>query len=394
MKTAIKKTDVLIVGAGVAGASLAIRLRARGIGVTVVEKDKFPRQKLCGEFVSPECQSHFEELGVLDSMLDIGGDSIHETRFFSENGQQLSVPSKWFSDGDNGALGISRAEMDYRLLERARDLGATVYEECRAVDMKTHGARVSNVTFKTVAGEKFEVEADMVVDATGRPRVLGKLAENGKSKAPRKRKIKHIAFKVHYENVALEKGVCEIYFFRGGYGGLNYVENGRVNHCFLIDSKVAREFNGDADRIVENVAIKNERVAIALKHAEKTFDWLAVPVEKFGRQRPNGIENLISLGDAAAFIDPFTGSGMLMALESSGILATAFADYGIAHTKRIKAAFENAHIKATRRRLNVCSVFRHLSFSPALAGFAISSASLSSSLLKRIASLTRPAGSH
>jgi len=90
---------VVIAGAGPAGTSLAIRLARLGLPVTLVERYKFPRQKLCGEFISPECLLHFDELGVLDQMLAAGGDRIYETRFFETGGRSISVPSGWF-DGE------------------------------------------------------------------------------------------------------------------------------------------------------------------------------------------------------------------------------------------------------------------------------------------------------
>ena len=65
--------DVIIVGGGPAGASAAIHLAARGARVLVAEQKKFPREKLCGEFISPECLEHFARLGVLERMTGAGG---------------------------------------------------------------------------------------------------------------------------------------------------------------------------------------------------------------------------------------------------------------------------------------------------------------------------------
>ena len=77
--------DIAIVGAGPAGSSLAIRLATAGKRVLLVEKESFPRHKLCGEFISPECLDHFAELGVLGSMQAAGGAEIRETIFYSRS---------------------------------------------------------------------------------------------------------------------------------------------------------------------------------------------------------------------------------------------------------------------------------------------------------------------
>src|SRR6476620_2062008 len=95
------KSKIAIVGAGPAGASAAIRLAQTGFQVTLVEREKFPREKLCGEFISPECFAHFRALGVLYEMLAAGGDRIAETVFYAPNGKSVSVPSEWFNKSES-----------------------------------------------------------------------------------------------------------------------------------------------------------------------------------------------------------------------------------------------------------------------------------------------------
>ncbi|MDQ3258812.1 MAG: FAD-dependent oxidoreductase, partial [Acidobacteriota bacterium] len=122
--------DVIIVGGGPAGASTAIHLAAHGARVLLAEQKKFPRPKLCGEFISPECVAHFARLGVVEQMLAAGGVEVAETVFFTLGGQSVNVPSAWLGGTHRRvALGLSRAAMDERLLSRARDVAVTVLEE-------------------------------------------------------------------------------------------------------------------------------------------------------------------------------------------------------------------------------------------------------------------------
>src|ERR671918_123710 len=96
--------DVIIAGGGPAGASAPIHLARGGGRGLLIEQKKFPRAKLCGEFISPECQAHFEKLGVAEAMIASGPASLDQTVFYSSKGHHVAVPSKWF--GGRGALGL------------------------------------------------------------------------------------------------------------------------------------------------------------------------------------------------------------------------------------------------------------------------------------------------
>src|SRR5215213_693236 len=167
-----RKSKIAVVGAGPAGASLAIRLAKSGFEVVLVEREKFPRHKLCGEFISPECLEHFRELEVLDEMLASGGERVTETVFYALNGRSVTVPSAWFGNSQ-GALGLSRAEMDFRLLEKARESGVEVLEETQTVGVLYENSEVGGVKVKSKTGETREITAALTIDATGRGNVLG-----------------------------------------------------------------------------------------------------------------------------------------------------------------------------------------------------------------------------
>ncbi len=388
------KSKIAIVGAGPAGASLAIRLAQQNFAVTLIERERFPRHKLCGEFISPECLEHFRALGVLGEMLGAGGERLKETVFYSLSGRSVGISSEWLGSAA-GALSLSRAEMDFLLLEKAKSLGVNVLEETRVTGILFENETVRGVKIKSADGKHAEIAADLTIDATGRANVLGKLAAKIQSSRfriqaskPQIRSQKLVGFKAHLENVEMDKDRCEIYFFNGGYGGLSFVENDRANHCFLVKAETVKKFGGQAERIVEDVIFQNPRARQTLENARAATDWLAVSVDGFGLKNLNPAQNLFAVGDAAAFIDPFTGSGMLMALESAEIFAQIAAEYRLEPAK-ISAIYRERHRRKFENRLRVCAVLRRAAFYPRLAAAIITALGLSRRAQEFLARSTR-----
>ncbi|HEV7860409.1 MAG TPA: NAD(P)/FAD-dependent oxidoreductase [Pyrinomonadaceae bacterium] len=405
MITGSSKTyDVLIAGGGPAGTSAAIHLAMRGARVLLAEQKSFPRAKLCGEFISPECLDHFERLGVMERMNEASGVELLETVFYSRGGNSVSVPSEWFGTGRGGALGLSRAEMDQRLLLRARAAGVDVLEEAQAGGLLMEGTRVCGVRLK-VSGEVREYNARVTIDATGRARVLARRLEvdgrthqhNGTSQNNRTRRAPLVAFKAHLEGARGEPGNCEIYFYRGGYGGLNQVEGGLSNLCFIAAARDVRACGSDPERVLREVVCSNSRAARTLEHARARSEWLSVALESFGRRELVPAEGLLAVGDAASFIDPFTGSGMLMALESGELAALTLARHlpsllAGASFQTVAVDYEARYREQFNARLRVCSLLRRAAFVPRLAEGAILLLGASDRVRRRLARSTRRVG--
>ncbi|HXL80759.1 MAG TPA: NAD(P)/FAD-dependent oxidoreductase [Pyrinomonadaceae bacterium] len=386
--------DVAIAGAGPAGTSAAIRLALHGARVLLLEEKKFPRAKLCGEFISPECLGHFQQLGVIDQMIAAGATSLGETVFYSARGHQVTVPSEWFTSGAT-ALGLSRSEMDQRLLERAKAVGVEVLENAHATGPLLEGDSVCGVNVKTSAGTN-DCRARITIDATGRSRALARHFDRDHHSPSSKRKRGLVAFKVHLENTRVRPGACEIYFYASGYGGLTEIEHGLSNLCFIVSASEVRRRGSDPHRVLQEVVMQNSRAAETLGPARLRSPWLSVSLEGFGRKTLTPAKGLLTIGDAASFIDPFTGSGMLMALESGEVVAeTIVSRPGILRDAQtvelIAEEYERQYTGRFESRLRVSGLLRRAAFVPYLAETAILFFGASARLRRKLARATRHA---
>ena len=391
--TASSNYDVIIAGGGPAGSSAAINLAMRGSRVLLLEQKKFPRPKLCGEFISPECVALFERLEVSDQMLAGRPAQLTETVFYSRSGRSARIPSSWF--GSTGvALGLSRAEMDERLLRRASDAGAQVIEDAHVASLLIDKESVRGVAVKRDRVET-NYRGAVTVDATGRTRALVRHTTS-KHDSAKPHRAAMVAFKAHLENTRVASGACEIYFYRGGYGGLSSIENGLSNLCFIASARNVRESGANADRVMREVVCQNRRATQTLANARVQSPWLAVSLEGFGRHAVAPVNGLLAIGDAASFIDPFTGSGMLMALQSGELAANAIAEYleaksGSHSLDQLRANYSAAYDRTFDSRLKICTLMRKAAFVPGLAELAVRVFGASEKFRRRLARATRGA---
>jgi flavin-dependent dehydrogenase len=390
--TGISNTyDVIIAGAGPAGTSAAIHLAKANLRVLLIEQKQFPRPKLCGEFISPECFSHFENLGVAGAMMSSNPAKISRTVFYSSRGHGISVPSDWFGSG--AALGLSRAAMDNNLLERAQFLGVDVLQGATVTNVIEEEHRVCGVRVKSGIGDN-EVRALVTIDATGRSRFLTRRLQQNHDESKGHVRRGLVAFKAHLTNAEPAPDVCEIYSYRGGYGGLSSVENGISNLCFIVAAKDVRRSHSNADVVMHETVMRNQRAARTLRNARRCSEWLSVSLEGFGTGEPAPKQGLLAIGDSASFIDPFTGSGMLMALESGQLAASVIVGHidelsNAVGLKELRRDYVDQYRRRFASRLRISGVLRRTAFNPRLAEMTIVACSLSEWLRNRLARATR-----
>jgi flavin-dependent dehydrogenase len=175
---------------------------------------------------------------------------------------------------------------------------------------------------------------------------------------------------------------------------LSSIENGLSNICFIASARAVRQYKADAEQAMRTVVCQNRRAAFTLEEARACTPWLAVSLEGFGRHPLTPARGLLSIGDAASFIDPFTGSGMLMALESGELAAGVIGDHLEASGSgtgllELEARYRAAYQARFNSRLRICSLLRRAAFVPGLAQMAIRVFGTSDHLRRRLSRATR-----
>ena len=312
--------DVIIIGGGPAGSSAACRLAVRGMNVLVLEEKRMPREKLCGEFITPECFPTLKRLGVMDRMLAAGAQKITRLSLVVAGGKSVQAPISGMSDEATWAMSLSRARFDQVLFDRAREVGATCMEGFAVKECLFEKGTPRGVLAMSLAeGKPVEFESSLIIDASGRN---SRLMLGREERVAGRRGSRLYALKAHLKGV---KGIgeqVELYFFPQGYGGLSLVEGGLVNLCFIANERTFRRAGGDAARIVEQTVMKNRLARERLLTAEVVGKWHSVGPLVFGRRRLSQ-GGVIAIGDASGMIDPFTGTGIQIALRTGEIAAEA-----------------------------------------------------------------------
>ena len=285
--------DLAIVGGGPAGTSCAITAARLGASVGLFEAKDFPRHRVCGEFVSAE------SLNVLAGLLqDVpAAERIFQTAPVIDRTRLLLGQRVIDAPVAPPALSISRYDLDALLWDAARRAGAAAHPNCEVVGSDGDGP----FTLRMSCGR---VKAKALIVAAGRWSQF--TADRTVSAGP-----KWIGLKAHFEESWTET-CTDLYFFANGYCGVQPVTPGVVNACAMVRS--------DRATSLEDVWKLHPRLA------RRAANWRAImqPVSTaplIYRQPQPVRGNMIFVGDAAAFIDPFAGDGISIALRSGSVAA-------------------------------------------------------------------------
>ncbi len=355
--------DVIIVGGGPAGSAVSTLLARGGFRALLLEKSRFPREKVCGEFIAPECLRVFDRLGVTERMFDAGAKIIDQMTLFAPDGRSVDVPMEWLADGRESrkhAIGISRARMDTILFDQARAAGVDAREGFQVSPRLGRESRMIFIEGKADGETVERFYAPLVIDASGIGGVLSNQALRRKSRLGGSRLF---GCKVHLRGVERVRGGGELFFFRDGYGGLSDVEDDRSNLCFMATEAALREAKGDREKLLDLTMRSNPVARRRLRDAVICGEWVGIGPIAYGRRRH--APGVISIGDAGAFIDPFTGSGITLALKSAELAAEVIRQAlseGVRDADAIAERYDHLHRARFAQRFRACALLRVAAF--------------------------------
>jgi flavin-dependent dehydrogenase len=298
----------LVIGGGPAGSMLALRLASAAREVMLLEKEREPHHKMCGEFISQEAIDALQRAGIHPGRL--GAETIERVRLHSGH-HTTSAPLPFT------ALSLSRFVLDEALLQQTAACGCAVRRG--ACVNRLHPAR-EGWTVELRSGES--IHARVVFLATGKHDLNGSKRDQGFQNDL-------VGFKMHWKLTHLEAksllGVMELFLFRGGYGGLSLVEEGTANLCFVVRRSVLREFGGWSPllkMIRDQVPGIDEKLRGAEPRWPKPLAISSIPYGYIAQES----QGLWRIGDQAAVIPSFTGDGMAIAVHSAELAAGMYSD--------------------------------------------------------------------
>lgn len=369
--------ETVIIGGGPAGSAAAILLAKQGVPVRLLERQTGPHHKVCGEFISYEAAHYLQSLGL--DLPALGAEPIRQVRFY--NGEQELAFMLPFT-----AWSLSRRVLDAALLTQAKragvivELGAAVTRLSRTRDSWELILRRQSISSQRAA----TLSAETIFLATGKhelrdwPRHVNKNV-NANEKGFVNSHKKFIGLKMHFRpSSSLQKELretVEIHLFDGGYAGLEPIEQGGVNLCFLIAQDIYKTCGSSWTAVIDWLGRRSSHLHQRLANLMPGWPQpLAVAGIPYGYINPphDAQPGLFRLGDQAAVIPSFAGDGIAIALHTATLAARIHSAGGDSSlyqwqacetlTPPVRNAKRLSELLATRLGRNI--VFRLVLLSP------------------------------
>ncbi len=306
-----RRAPLGVVGGGLAGLSAAIAAAQRGREVVVWESGDIGRDKVCGEFLSPEAEDDLDALGCGDLTSTLHPAPLCTVAMFGAKGARLdlTLPGR-------PAHGVTRSALEAFLARRAREVGATVLERS---PVRGFGAHAEDQTLEVRDGTSTRAVSALVLSFGKRSTLDAPLdLPRARAEGPT-----FVGIKAYCAPAPLEADV-ELYLVPGGYVGVNPVEDGRIGVCALLDGDARAAFQTLEERAAHHPALAHRLASLGPPTQKpRGLARFGFGPQAVARACPTTGIPLLFTGDAARLVPSFTGDGMAIALRSGRLAALA-----------------------------------------------------------------------
>jgi len=302
-----KLASVIIVGGGLAGLTSAIHLSKMGIAVILIEKNEFPKHKVCGEYISNEVLPYLEWLDIKVSQLS--PTKISQLEFSTENGKSIKIELPL------GGFGVSRYALDAFLYKKAVENGCVILQDT------VEDIVFSENQFAVRTSENTVLKAEIVIGAFGKRSNI----DQQLNRSFIQKKSSWLAVKAHYSG-NFPTNLVGLHNFKGGYCGVSKVENDAINICYLADYDTFKKHK-NIQEYQKDVISKNPHLKLILDSSTMIFEK-PLTISQISFEKKRAVENgILMIGDTAGLIHPLCGNGMAMAIHSAKIASNLVTAY-------------------------------------------------------------------
>jgi geranylgeranyl reductase family protein len=335
------KYDVIVVGGGPAGSSIASILQREGRSVILFEKEVFPRHHI-GESLMTDTYRTFDRMGILEKLRQSPFVRKYSVQFANPQGKE-SRPFYFFEAVHHESAvtwQVTRSEFDKLLIEHAAEQGAVVHQGARVTQVLFEGKKAVGVEVLLADGSRQSFYANVVVDATGQTAMLSNKFRWRVRDPQLKKAVLYSYFKGAHREPDLNGGATLVLRTEKGSGGWFWyipLENDITSVGIVADPEyLLRDRGQDLAKIFHEEIDKCEPCRRRVAEGERV-DKIYSILDYSYRSKHNAGDGFVLIGDAYGFLDPIYSSGVLLAMKMAELAADA-----------IHEAFENNDFSARR----------------------------------------------